>query len=126
MKYRAIQRRNPTDPTAPKKWYVTSVKTGTVTQRSISNDIVESSSLTHGDVSHAIESLLNAIPRYLLLGNSVKLGVLGTFRLSVSSPGVDAPEDVNANIISRVKVIYTPSPELRKQIQIKHVKFEKA
>ena len=124
MKYRAIQRRNPLEPAAPKKWYATPVNAGKVSQRSISKDIVESSSLTYGDVSHAIESLLNAIPRYLILGNSVNLGVLGTFRLSFSSSGVETPDDLTANLISGVKVIYTPSTELRKQI--KQIDFLKA
>jgi len=124
MKYRAIQRRNPLQPDAPRKWYATPVNAGTVTQREISNDIVESSSLTRGDVSHAIDSLLTAIPRYLALGKSVQLGGLGTFRLSFSSKGVDMPQDLNANMISGVRVIYTPSTELRGKIR--QVRFEKA
>jgi len=57
-------------------------------------------------------------------GRSVNIDGLGTFRLSFSSKGVDKPEDFNANMISGLKVIFTPRTELRDKI--KSVKYTKA
>ena len=124
MKYKPLQRKNPQAPQAAGKWYAAPVNAGTITQRAVSNEIVELSSLTRGDVSSVIDNLLVAVPKYLLMGNSVNLGSLGTFRLSFSSKGVDTPAEVNANLISGVKVIFTPSSELREKLR--QAKFEKA
>ena len=123
MKYKLLQRRNPQQPDAAQKWYATPVNAGKTSQRDISNDIVALSSLTRGDVSNVIDNLIDTVPKYLLMGKSVSLGDLGTFRLSFSSKGVDAPEAFNANMISGAKVIFTPSSEMRDAI--KKIKFEK-
>ena len=124
MKYKLLQRRNPQQPDAPQKWYATPVNAGKTSQRDISNDIVALSSLTRGDVSNVIDNLIDTVPKYLLMGKSVNLGDLGTFRLSFSSKGVDDPKEFNTNMISGAKIIFTPSSELRDAI--KKVKFEKA
>ena len=124
MKYKLIQRRNLQQPDAPQKWYASPVNAGKTSQKEISNDIVALSSLSRGDVSNVIDNLLDTVPKYLLMGKSVSLGDLGTFRLSFSSKGVDAPEAFNTSMISGVKIIFTPSSELRDAI--KKVKFEKS
>ena len=96
---------------------------GRVSQRDISAEMVDISSLARGDVSNVIDSLLDTVPKYLLMGKSVNLGGLGTFRLSFSSKEVENAEEFNTHLISGVKVIFTPSTELRDKV--KKVKFEK-
>jgi predicted histone-like DNA-binding protein len=112
MKYKLIERANPQD-RSKSKYYASPVNDGKVSQRSIANDIVELSSLARGDVANVIESLLDTLPRYLLMGKSVNLGDFGTLRLSFSSKGVDDPKDFNTNMISAVKVVFTPSVEFK-------------
>ena len=124
MKYRTIQRRNPLAPTAPKKWYAVPVNAGKISQKDISEDIVGLSSLSRGDVSNVIDNLLETVPKYLLLGKSVNLSGLGTFRLSFSSAGADSAEDFKTNMISGARIIFRPSVELKNKI--KQAKFEKA
>ena len=80
--------------------------------------------MARGDVSNVIDSLLDTVPKYLLMGKSVNLGGLGTFRLSFSSKGVEKPEAFNTSLIKGLKVIFTPSSELTEQI--KKTKFEKS
>jgi len=123
MKYKLVARKNPQNPQAPGKLYATPVNSGKLSQKDISADIVALSSLSRGDVSNVIDNLLDTVPKYLLMGKSVNLGALGTFRLSFSSKGVDTPEAFNTNLISGVKVIFTSGSELREKI--KQVKFEK-
>ena len=112
MKYKLIQRTNPQDRTKS-KWYAQPVNDGKVTQKSIAADIVELSSLSRGDVSNVIESLIATMPKYLLMGKSVSLGDFGTLRLSFSSTGVEDPAKFNSNLISGLKVVFTPSVELK-------------
>lgn len=123
MKYKLIQRANPQDRTQS-KWYAQPVNDGKVTQKTIANDIVDLSSLTRGDISNVIENLLGTIPKYLLMGKSVSLGELGTLRLSFSSKGVDNPTTFNANMISGVKVIFTPSVDFKAALE--KIRFEKS
>jgi len=124
MKYKLIKRKNPQKKDDEGKWYASPVNSGRISQKNISNDIVALSSLSRGDVSNVIDNLLDTVPKYLLMGKSVNLGDLGTFRLSFSSTGVEKPEEFNTKLIKGLKVIFTPSTELLEQI--KKAKFEKA
>lgn len=123
MKYKLIERENPQDRTE-KKWYAQPVNEGRVGQKEIAADIMDLSSLSRGDVSNVIESLIATMPRYLLMGKSVNLGDLGTLRLSFSSKGVEDPATFNPSLISGVKVIFTPSVEFKEKL--KKVTFERS
>ncbi|MDR2927060.1 MAG: hypothetical protein LBV41_02475 [Cytophagaceae bacterium] len=67
--------------------------------------------------------LLDTVPKYLLMGKSVSLGELGTLRITFSSAGVATAEEFVAGKIKGVRVLFTPSPVLRKAIT--DIKFEK-
>ena len=123
MKYKLVERKNPQQPTAAGKLYASPVNDGKVSQKEIAAEIVGMSSLARGDVANVIESLLDTVPKYLLMGKSVSLGELGTLRISFSSEGVATEEEFNVGKISGVRVLFTPSPALRKSIG--DIKFEK-
>jgi predicted histone-like DNA-binding protein len=123
MKYKMTQRKNPQKKDDPGKWYAAPVNEGKVSQKDVASDIVTLSSLARGDVANVINSLIDTIPKYLLMGKSVNLGDIGTFRLSFSSKGVENPATFNTNMISNVKVIFTPSTELKAKFT--KVSFEK-
>ncbi len=123
MKYKLVERRNPQAPEKPGKLYASPINDGKVSQKEIAAEIVGLSSLSRGDVNNVIDNLLDTVPKYLLMGKSVSLGELGTFRLSFSSEGVATEKEFNTNLISGVRILFTPSPALRKSIT--EVKFEK-
>jgi hypothetical protein len=58
------------------------------------------------------------------MGKNVSLGELGTLRISFSSEGVDDPNEFTVFKISNIRVIFTPSAELRKALA--NIKFEKS
>jgi predicted histone-like DNA-binding protein len=124
MKYKLVERKNPQQPEAAGKLYAAPVNDGKVSQKEIAADIVNLSSLSRGDVSNVIDSLLDTVPKYLVMGKSVSLGELGTLRVSFSSEGVATEEEFTINKISGLRVLFTPSPALRKSIG--SIKFEKA
>lgn len=123
MKYKLIQKGKPGDPSAPKKWYASPVKSGTITQKNISSQISGRSSLTAGDVASVLQNLVEILPEELIKGNSVQLGDFGTFRASFSSEGVEQEKDFNASKIKDVKIIFTPSTDFKKKLS--DMKFEK-
>jgi predicted histone-like DNA-binding protein len=117
MKYKLVERKNPQKPDERGKLYATPVNDGKVSQKEIAAEIVGLSSLSRGDINNVIDSLLDTVPKYLLMGKSVQLGELGTFRLSFSSEGVDTAVEFNVSKISGVKVVFTPSPDLKKAVE---------
>ena len=56
MRYKMTQRRNPVDPSAPKKYYASPVYNGKITKKEIADDLVLISSLSRGDISSVIEN----------------------------------------------------------------------
>jgi len=122
MKYKMIERANPQDRRS-KKWYASPVNEGKVSQKAIAADIVELSSLSRGDVSNVIQSVIDTIPKYLLMGKSVNLGDFGTLRLSFQSEGVEDASKFNTGKIKNVKVIFTPSVDFK--MALEKISFEK-
>lgn len=117
MKYKLIQKANPLEPDVPRKWYASPVKAGTINNYQLSKDISKKSSLTRGAVMNVIENMVDEIPRYLTEGYSVNLSNFGTLRLSLSSEGVANPGEFEPGKIKTTRVVFTPSPELKKTLQ---------
>jgi len=122
--YKLINRKKPGEKTDPGKIYATPVKRGSKPLKSIGSDIVKISSLSKGDVDNVLSNLVDLIPDYLLEGNSVHLGELGTMRLSFSSEGVENEEDFSTSKIKGLKIIFTPGKDLKDKIS--RARFEKA
>lgn len=124
IKYRLIERGNPRSPEDPKKIYATPQKTGTKSLEAISQDIADISSLSRGDISNVLTNLVEQIPKYLLDGQSVKLGELGTMRVSFSSEGVDSEDEFSTSKMKGLKIIFTPGVGMKDKLA--RARFEKA
>jgi predicted histone-like DNA-binding protein len=123
MRIRLIQRLNPLNSLLPKKWFAVTVNDGRITEKDLGTEISERSSLSRGDVMNVIINVLEAIPKYLLMGKSVSLGELGSIRLSVSSEGVENPEEFTVGMIKGLKVVFTPGKGLKDKLL--NAKFER-
>ena len=122
MKFKVIQRRNPLQPAQPYKWYASPVNAGKFGIKEFSKGIEGRSSLTRGDIENVLTNFTDELPLFLKLGMSIKLGDLGTLRLTLSSEGTDNKEDFHASKIKNVKVVFTPSAELKRQLE--NITFE--
>ena len=123
LKYKLVERSNPRDLAAPKKFYAVHTSSGRKTLGNISRDIEDKSSLSRGDISNVLDNLVDQIPKYLLDGQTVSLGELGSFRLSLSSEGADKAKDFNTSMIKNVKIIFTPGKLLKEEVA--KAKFER-
>lgn len=121
MKYRLVQRFNP-QRRNEKKWYANPVNAGKFGIKEFSKGIEGRSSLTRGDIENVLTNFTDEMPTFLKFGMSVKLGDFGTLRLTLSSEGVENKEDFHASKIKNVKVVFTPSAELRKHLE--NITFE--
>lgn len=124
MKFKTVRRGVPGKPVTEGKWYASAVNAGRFTVRDISKEIAGRSSLTRGDIDNVLTNFVDELPTFLKLGMSVKLGDFGTLRLSLASDGAENKEDFHASNITGVKVIFTPSAELKKQLS--DITFEEA
>ena len=65
----------------------------------------------------AIYQLPKEIIDGLLNGQTVQLGELGSFRLTVSGKGMESEEDVDANCVKQVNIRFIPSSSLKAALQ---------
>jgi predicted histone-like DNA-binding protein len=125
MKFRLIERANPNQPSAPKRYYPSAVNAGKFTIKDFAKEIAGRSSLTRGDIENVLSNFMEELPTFLKLGMSVQLGDFGTLRLNLSGDGADTPAAFNAETIS-AKVIFTPSVELKNGLADIHYEKEAA
>ena len=108
VKYNIVERGNPSNPVAPKKFYPSIQSSGRLTLRELAEQASQMSTLTTTDIVAAIESFLTIVPRELAKGNIVELGDFGSFWLKTSSEGADTAEEVRADQISSVLPRFNP------------------
>jgi predicted histone-like DNA-binding protein len=121
VKLKKIQRKNPQDLTQS-KWYLTQEKTGTVGIQEIAREIEGRSALSLGDVQSALSNLVEILPLFLKLGQTVKLEGFGSFRISVTSDGTATADELSAHNVKGVKLLFLPSIELKRGIE--NISFE--
>ena len=97
---RAIQRANPRDKNAPKKWYAVQNSTGLVPETKVAELIADETTLNPSEALMSIRQLRKVIQRLMADGHSVKLGDWGTFSPSLNSRGKDKKEDLKATDIN--------------------------
>jgi predicted histone-like DNA-binding protein len=117
MKYKVVLKNNPQRPADPKKQYANAVNAGTLTIKEFAKGIAGRSSLTRGDIENVLNNFLDELPTFLKIGMSVKLGDLGTLRLTLASEGVEEGKEFTVAKIKGVRVIFTPSAELKRLLE---------
>ena len=84
-----------------------------LTNKMVVDRIVRETSLSAGDVSNALISLGAIVRDALLLGSSVDLADLGSFRVVVPPKMVDKEIDVTAETLKSPKIVFTPKMQMR-------------
>lgn len=74
VRYHVIERHNPRDMTAPKKFYPMLKTSGRTRTRQLALDMSERSTVSIGDMLVTLEGMLSTIPKELANGNIVDLG----------------------------------------------------
>lgn len=114
---KAIQRANPRDKDAPKKWYAVQNSTGLVPETKVAELIADETTLNPSEVLMSIRQLRKIIQRLMADGHSVKLGDWGTFYPSLNSSGKVKKEDLKATDINCVNINFQPGEELKAAMQ---------
>ena len=96
--------------------YYVRQKSGTVRVMDINklaNAIEANSSLTAGDVKHAIEAFVEQLRLSLTQGDKVKVDGLGTFHITLSSEGAEKEKDCTVRSIRKVNVRFVADKVLQ-------------
>ncbi len=123
VKFNIVQRGNPSNQQAPKKFYPSIASSGRVTTRKLAEMAAQRSTLSTMDMMAAIESFLAIIPEQLAAGNIVELGDFGNFWLRTTGEGSDTAEEVRSNSIASVMPRFNPGKQFKNTLdQIEFVK----
>lgn len=111
-----IQRVNPREKDAPKKWYPSLVTVEQMDEDEVSEAIADETTLNPNEALMAIRQLRKVIIAAILSGRSVKLGNWGSFYANVEGEPSETKDGVTAENIVRVRVVFRPGKEFKDAI----------
>lgn len=114
---KAIQRINPRNKDATKKWFAVQNSAGLVSETKVAELIADETTLNPAEALMSIRQLYKILLRLLLSGNSVKLGNWGTFSITLNCKGVEKKDDLKATDIVRVNINFQPGEEMKTALQ---------
>ena len=124
MKYKVVEKKKPG--TQDFKYYGTVVLGEPVGIRAIVKEIEEKCTLTQPDILAVLSALESAIAAKLRNGQAVRFGTLGSFRPTITSEGTEQANLWAVNKIKRVRAVFTPSAQLKRDLSLKNCTFSKA
>lgn len=124
VKYNVVERGNPANPAAPKKFYPSITSSGRRTLRQLAQRISQISTISTADTMAVLEALLTTIPQELAAGNIVELGDFGNFWLRGNAEGAASADAARASQIKGVLPRFNAGKEFKKVLET--IEFEKA
>ena len=116
-KYKLMKKRNPKDESAPQKWYATPISESPLSAKETARQATQNTTIGPKELEASIDLLGNYARQQLLAGHTVRVGDLGTLRITFKSEGV---EDINlfnaSSMIKEPRIVFTPSKEFRESV----------
>ncbi|MBN2348111.1 MAG: HU family DNA-binding protein [Bacteroidales bacterium] len=101
-----------------KKFYASTSSDGEVSLAGLTTSIEKISTVSGADIRAVLYALVDVMTDTLADGRIVRMGELGSLRVSISSEGKLTAEEVNANAIRNSKVIFTPGKKIKDMLSI--------
>ena len=125
IKFRAIERGEPgVAGGGVKKWYASPVTQGESDIERLTKNIEKISTVSGADIRGVLYALVDVSIDALEHGQIVRIGGLGSLRVSFSSTGVDDEADVVVGNIRKGRILFSPGPRLK--LMLDQLSFEKA
>ena len=123
--YVLSQKGNPSNLSAPKKFYAQAKSSGELTFRKLSKEISEgSTTVSDTDVLAVLNDLTKVLRKHLENGEIVRFGDFGSFQITLTSNGADTADKFHSSLIKGGKVTFRPGIDLRDMLAT--LKYEKA
>lgn len=115
MKLKIVKKINPRD-LEDSKFYLSPIHVGTLDLKELAEIISDASTVNVADVAAVLKSLSRQLPLFLQKGFVIELGDFGRFRMSISTDGKKNKEDLSANDVSKVRILFVPNIDIKKKI----------
>jgi predicted histone-like DNA-binding protein len=106
-----------------KKFYASPVQGREMTLEGLTRAIERKSTLSGADIRAVLYAMVEQAADGLSEGRIIRLGYLGSLRITLSSEGRNSAEEVTASAVKKAGVIFTPGTKL--QTMLKTAKFKK-
>lgn len=123
-KYKLVQKYNPKDKTAAKKWYAVAIGNDAQDVKTMTRAATENTTTAPIEMEASLDLIGKYAMKQLLQGHIVKVGDLGTLRITFKSEGVEDITQFNAGtMIKEPRILFTPSKTLREGV-IQSLQFQ--
>jgi predicted histone-like DNA-binding protein len=96
-----------------KKFYASTQSSGELTLNGLTKQIEKISTVSGADIRAVVYATVDVMKDALAAGQIVRLGELGSLRVSISSEGKATEEEVGGTSIRKAKVVFTPGQDLK-------------
>ena len=107
-----MPRINPRDRESEPKFYAQARMSGEVSLREMCDRIQQSCTVTKADVHAVLVAMEDVFVDALKGGEIIRLGDLGTFRVSLSSKGSLTEKEYTSSLITKSRIIFRPGSVL--------------
>lgn len=124
IKYVILAKKNPLNKKV--KYYPQSAPATPMSLAQIVKRVERRSTVSSSDVKAVLDALQFEVIDALENGNTVRLGDLGSFRLTIKADGADSASEAKkkgANLIKQVNVQFTKSTAMRDAFDVKTLDF---
>jgi len=119
IKYNVIERGQPgVAGGGEKKFYASTVANGEMTLTKLTKNIEKISTVSGADIRAVVYAMVDVMRDALADGQIVRLGDLGSLRISISSNAEETADAVNANTIKAARTIFTPGKDLKETLKV--------
>ncbi len=124
IKYKVIERGEPgVAGGGTKKFYASANVTGEKSLAGLTRDIEKISTVSGADIRAVLYALVDTMTGSLAEGQVVRLGELGSLRVSISSEGKEKEKEVTPATIKQARVVFTPGKAIKDMLET--VTYEK-
>ena len=106
-----------------KKYYASPVMEGDMNLDALTKAIEKISTVSGADIRAVLYALVDVSIDGLSRGAIIRMGDMGTFRITLSSEGKATPAEVNSGCIKKAGIIFTPAARLVEMLR--NLKFQK-
>ena len=110
--YSVVPRINPSEKSAPPRYYAQAQARGDVTIREMAERIQSTCTVHKSDVFAVLVALEDVITEALKNGEIVRLGDLGTLQIGISSKGAVSEEEYDDSLIKQARINFRPGSAL--------------
>jgi predicted histone-like DNA-binding protein len=124
VKYKLIQKINPSKPAEAKKVYAIAVHEKTFKLKELARELAaRSTTASEGDVYSVLIGMRDLMKEHLDRSDRVVIDGIGSFAINLSSDGAESEEKFHTSLIKKARVVYQEDAEMKEFS--KNIKFEK-